>query len=345
MRAIVTGGAGFIGSHVAEILIERGHEVLVIDDLSGGFVDNIPAGARFVRESILSDLGPVFEKFAPQAVYHLAAYAAEGLSHHIPLFNYQNNLTGTANVLAAAYRAGVEHFVFTSSIAAYGHPHGSTPFLETDACSPADPYGVAKLACEHHIRAFRDYFGKPDFTIFRPHNVYGERQNISDPFRNVVGIFMARALRGDALPLFGDGSQTRSFSYIRSVAACIAMAPMMEQAKNETFNVGGDRATSVVDLAAAIQMVLGVPANLQFLAERKEVKHAHASHEKLQNVFGIESQDIGLMTGLQRMAKHVKTHAVPPATPCPSPVEIFEGLPPSWRSSVETLELVGANDR
>lgn len=337
MKAIVTGGAGFIGSHVAEVLIERGHQVLVIDDLSGGFRENVPLGAGFLHASVLSDLQAAFEGFRPDAVYHLAAYAAEGLSHHIPLFNYQNNLEGTANVLAAAYQAGAEHFVFTSSIAVYGHPHSSEPFRESDFPTPADPYGIAKFACENHLRAFREYFGRPNFTIFRPHNVYGERQNISDPFRNVVGIFMNRALRGEPLPVFGDGSQTRSFSYIRAIADCIASSPMAEGARNEVFNIGGDVPTSVADLAKMIASVLGVPPHLQSLPERKEVKHAHASHEKLQRVFGAEAADIGLREGLERMATYVQSNPVPPATPCPSPVEILDGLPPSWRQSVIAL--------
>jgi UDP-glucose 4-epimerase len=344
MKAIVTGGAGFIGSHVAGVLVEQGHQVLVIDDLSGGFRENVPIGAGFLRASVLSDLRPVFENFRPDTVYHLAAYAAEGLSHHIPLFNYQNNLEGTANVLGAAYHAGVKHFVFTSSIAVYGHPHSPEPFRESDAPTPADPYGIAKYACENHLRAFRDYFGRPDFTIFRPHNVYGERQNISDPFRNVVGIFMNRALRGESLPVFGDGSQTRSFSYIRSVADCIASAPLVEGAKNEVFNVGGDVATSVAELARTVASVLGIPAKLQCLEERKEVKHAHASHEKLQRVFGAEARDISLREGLEQMAAYVKFHPVPPATPCPSPVEIADGLPPSWRQSVTALRDAVAED-
>jgi UDP-glucose 4-epimerase len=339
VKALVTGGAGFIGSHVADILINQGHDVLIVDELSGGFLENVPAHARFVKASVTTDLRRVFDDFKPQCVYHLAAYAAEGLSHHIPVFNYQNNLIGTTNVLAASYRAGVEHFVFTSSIAAYGHPHGDRPFLEEDPCTPADPYGVAKHACENHIRAFKEYYGGPAFTIFRPHNVYGERQNISDPFRNVVGIFMARALRGEPLPVFGDGTQSRSFSYIRSVAACIAAAPLIPLARNETFNVGGDSPTTVAELAAAISEVLGTGVSLHFLPERKEVKHAHASHEKLKRAFGPQSEDLELMEGLRRMADHVKSHPVPPATPCPSDIEIADGLPPSWRHWAEEPSL------
>src|SRR5687768_8529218 len=167
MRAIVTGGAGFIGSHVAERLVRSGHEVLIVDDLSGGFRDNIPESAQFARRSITEPLDDLFQGFGPEAVYHLAAYAAEGLSHHIPVFNYTNNVNGTVNVLAATRRAGAGHFVFTSSIAVYGHPPDTEPFTEETPARPVDPYGVAKLACEHHIQAFEHYFGGPAYTIFR----------------------------------------------------------------------------------------------------------------------------------------------------------------------------------
>src|ERR1035438_4795636 len=150
MDAIVTGGAGFIGSHVVGILLAQGHKVLVIDDLSGGFEANVPSGADFEKRSALDPLDPIFQSYRPNAVYHLAAYAAEGLSHHIPVFNFMNNTVATANVLSAAYRAGAEHFVFTSSIAAYGHSRGNQAFDEATVCVPCDPYGAAKLGCEHY---------------------------------------------------------------------------------------------------------------------------------------------------------------------------------------------------
>ena len=179
-------------------------------------------GSRSPRRSTT-----LFASFRPDCVYHLAAYAAEGLSHHVPVFNCRNNFEGTANVLSAAYRTGARHFVFTSSIAVYGHPAEPRPFTEEDPCHPCDPYGIAKLACELHLRAFREYYGGPDYTILRPHNVYGPRQNIADPYRNVVGIFMRAALLGQPFPVFGDGLQTRSFSHVSRVAAAVATAPFV----------------------------------------------------------------------------------------------------------------------
>jgi UDP-glucose 4-epimerase len=332
VRAIVTGGAGFIGSHVVERLTKAGHEVLVIDDLSGGFRDNIPESARFAHASITQPLDEIFLRFKPEVVYHLAAYAAEGLSHHIPVFNYTNNVTGTVNVLAASHRAGARHFVFTSSIAVYGHPASDAPFDESTAPNPVDPYGIAKLACEQHIRSFEHYYGGPAFTIFRPHNVFGPRQNIADPYRNVVGIFMARALEHRPMPIFGDGSQTRSFSYIDVVAEAIVQAPSVAAARGLTINIGGDEPMSVRQLAREIADVMGVDDRVEFLAPRKEVLHAHCDHALALRVFAdaYARYSVPIAPGLRRMAEHVRSHPVPEATECPSPIELSELLPPAW---------------
>jgi UDP-glucose 4-epimerase len=331
VKAIVTGAAGFIGSHVAEILLEQGWTVLGVDDLSGGFQSNLPAGIAFQRLSVLDRLDEVFASFGPDVVYHLAAYAAEGLSHHIPVFNCRNNIEGTANVLGAAYRGGARHFVFTSSIAVYGHPHDDRAFTERDICDPCDPYGIAKLACELQIRRFYEYYGRPTYTIFRPHNVYGPRQNISDPYRNVVGIFMRCALRREPFPVFGDGMQTRSFSYVSGVAAAIAAAASIPGARNEWFNVGADEPTSINRLGELVAEVMGVPAEFRRLPARREVTHAHADHAKLDGVFaGNAPAGMDLRAGLNAMAAYVRSNAVPPPTPCPSPIEISDGLPPSW---------------
>lgn len=333
MKAIVTGGAGFIGSHVAERLVRDGHEVLVIDDLSGGFRENVPDGAQLEVASVTEDLDDVFRQFAPDVVYHLAAYAAEGLSHHIPVFNYTNNIIGTVNVLGATHRCGARHFVFTSSIAVYGHPRDGRPFTEKDTPAPVDPYGIAKLACEQHIRAFTRYYGGPRYTILRPHNVFGPRQNISDPYRNVVGIFMARALEGKPMPIFGDGSQTRSFTYVDVVADAIVDAPRNARARDVTVNVGGDESMSVRDLANCIADLMDAPSTPEFLPARQEVKHAHCEHALARDIFATAyaRNSVDIRAGLGRMAQHVRSHPVPPITNCPAAIEITDGLPESWQ--------------
>src|ERR1700719_1169673 len=211
--SLVTGGAGFIGSHVADELLSRGHKVVVLDDLSGGFEDNVPNGAVFVKGSILdSDLiDRLFDRHNFCHVYHLAAYAAEGLSHFIKRFNYNNNLIGSVNLINAAVNHEVKCFVFTSSIAVYGA--GQSPMSEDMIPTPEDSYGIAKLAVEQELRVSHEMFGL-DYIIFRPHNVYGERQNVGDRYRNVVGIFMNQLMKGEAMTIFGDGEQERHFTHI-----------------------------------------------------------------------------------------------------------------------------------
>ena len=211
--SLVTGGAGFIGSHVAEHLLGMGHRVVVLDDLSGGFAENVPAGAIFVQGSILDHelIERLFQEHHFDYVYHLAAYAAEGLSHFIKRFNYNNNVVGSVNLVNAAVNHEVKCFVFTSSIAVYGA--GQSPMTEDMTPMPEDSYGIAKYAIEQELKVSHEMFGL-DYVIFRPHNVYGERQNIGDRYRNVVGIFMNQLLQGQPMTVFGDGEQKRAFTSI-----------------------------------------------------------------------------------------------------------------------------------
>lgn len=330
MRAIVTGGAGFIGSHVAKRLLAAGHEVMIIDDLSGGFMDNVPPDASYASDSVAwPSCAGIIEAFRPELVYHLAAYAAEGLSPHIPVHNYTNNLVGTTNVLAAAHRAGAKHFVFTSSMAVYGH--GKAPFDEDDPLEPCDPYGLAKAACEQHIKLHASYYGGPAYTIIRPHNVYGPGQNIVDPYRNVIGIFMRRVLEGLPLPIFGDGQQVRSFSYVDSTAQAIAEAPFIERARNAVINVGSDEPVTIRELAARVVHVMGASDAIEWRPPRVEVKHAYSKQDVARYVFpDIDMDAVRLTEGLERMAAWVRSRPLPKPTRAPE-IEIEDNLPPAWR--------------
>jgi UDP-glucose 4-epimerase len=330
MSVLVTGAAGFIGSHVAEHLVSKGHEVIGLDDLSGGFEDNVPAGVRFYKGSILDValLERLFREHAPvQHVFHLAAYAAEGLSHFIRRFNYTNNVVGSMNVLNAAVKAEVKCFVFTSSIAVYGA--GQNPMREDMVPAPEDPYGIAKLAVEQELRVTREMFGLP-YVIFRPHNVYGEYQNIGDRYRNVIGIFMNQLMQGQPMSVFGDGEQTRAFSYVGDVAPAIASSIEHPGAFNQTFNVGADRPTTVNELATLVAAAMGQPRDVRYLESRKEVVHAHADHSKVEKILGYRAT-VGLKEGLERMAAWAKR--VGPRKPTVfSDVEVLKNLPPSWRA-------------
>lgn len=327
-RILVTGGAGFIGSHVVEELTQRGHHVVALDDLSGGFADNVPAQARLVVGSITDAelIQRLFESEQFDYVYHLAAYAAEGLSHFIRRFNYTNNLIGSVNLINAAVNFGVKCFVFTSSIAVYG-PSPELPMREETPAHPEDPYGIAKLAVEQDLEACRRMFGL-NYVIFRPHNVYGERQNIGDRYRNVVGIFMNQILQGRPMTIFGDGMQTRAFSYIRDITPVMADVIDMPEAWNEVFNVGADQPYTVRELAERVARAMGVAPDIRFVAARNEVLHAYSSHDKVRRVFG-ERRLHSLDEGLAAMAAWVRQHGARSSQKFRD-IEIARNLPAVW---------------
>ena len=328
MDTLVTGGAGFIGSHVAEHLVRRGRRVLVLDDLSGGCVDNVPADAEFVEGSV-TDAARVDRLFAEhdfKYVFHLAAYAAEGLSHFIKRFNYTNNLIGSVNLINASVNHGVKCFVFTSSIAVYG-TSPELPMSEETPTHPEDSYGIAKLAVEQELRITKEMFGL-DFIIFRPHNVYGERQNIGDRYRNVVGIFMNQVLKGMPMTVFGDGTQTRAFSYIDDVAPVISESIDVPGAYNEVFNIGADKPCSVNALAAAVAQAMGVPPDVVHVPPRNEVQDAYSTHDKLNRVFGARSV-CGLEEGAARMARWVRREGARSSRKFEN-IEVARNLPSVW---------------
>lgn len=326
--SLVTGGAGFIGSHVAVHLIKMGHKVVILDNLSGGFKENTPQGSYFIKGSITDKklLATLFNTYRFDYVYHLAAYAAEGLSHFIRNFNYTNNLIGTTNLINLSVKYNIKRFIFTSSIAVYGT--NQAPFTESIIPSPEDPYGIAKYAIELDLKAANKLFGLK-YTIFRPHNVYGEKQNINDPFRNVMGIFMNCILHKKPLPVFGDGKQTRAFSYINDVAPYIAGCITLKKTENEIFNIGADIPSKVLDLAHLVVKEMGVKPNIVFYPPRIEVKHAFSNHNKVRKYFHITSTT-SLKEGINKMADWVRKSKIP-NTKNKIRLEIDKNLPVSWR--------------
>ncbi len=325
--SLVTGGAGFIGAHVTNELIESGHTVVVLDDLSGGFEDNVHAKAIFINGSITDHLllEKLFNDYKFDYVYHLAAYAAEGLSHFIKRFNYTNNLIGSVNLINESVKHKIKCFVFTSSIAVYGK--GQLPMREDMLPMPEDPYGISKLAVEMDLKCTNEMFGL-NYIIFRPHNVYGEYQNIGDKYRNVVGIFMNQLMLGDPLTIFGDGNQTRAFSYIKDVAPYIAKSVDVPSAYNTIFNIGADEDFTVNELASTVCSVMGLAGKMRYLEARNEVMHAYADHAKVQKAFNINSI-FTLKEGLQRMADWVKTTGSRKSNKFQG-IEITEKLPKIW---------------
>jgi UDP-glucose 4-epimerase len=327
--SLVTGGAGFMGSHVAQQCLATGHDVVVLDDLSGGFRENVPPGSRFVEGSI-TDAGLVDRLFAEHRfdyVYHLAAYAAEGLSHFIRGFNYRNNVIGSVNLINAAVNAQtVKRFVFTSSIAVYGA--GQTPMLEDMVPLPEDPYGIAKYAVEMDLKAAHEMFGL-EYTVFRPHNVYGEHQNIGDRYRNVVGIFMNHAMQNQPFPVFGDGLQTRAFTHISDVAPIIAECVTNPRARNAVFNIGSESPRTVLDVARAVADAFRQECQVVHLPPRKEVVHAFSSSALCDEAFG-RRMTLTLEEGVGRMATWARRHGPRKTAPFAG-IEVERNLPASWR--------------
>lgn len=327
---LVTGAAGFVGSHVCDHLVNAGYNVVALDDLSGGFEDNVNEKAEFIKGSIndVELVNNLFEKHKFEYVFHLAAYAAEGLSHFIRRFNYTNNLIGSINLINASVNTGtVKCFVFTSSIAVYGA--GQLPMKEEMTPLPEDPYGISKYAVEQDLKSAHEMFGL-DYIVFRPHNVYGERQNIGDPYRNVVGIFMNQIMQGKKLTIFGDGMQTRAFSHIDDVAPIIAKSVEMPKAYNEVFNIGADTPYTVKELATIVCDSFEVSEQIDFLEARNEVVHAYSNHDKVHEYFGDLIKNITLKDGIERMVADAKAKGPRQGDKFKN-IEVERNMPPAWR--------------
>jgi UDP-glucose 4-epimerase len=276
---LITGVAGLIGSRMAEWIIQNHpeYEVIGIDNLSGGYKEQVPAAVHFLELDLSKDdIDIAFAGKNIQYVFHFAAYAAEGLSPFIRRFNYSNNLVATANVVNKCIEYNVQRLVFTSSMAVYGI--GQPPFDETHAPSPIDPYGVAKYACEMDIRIAGDQH-KLDWCIVRPHNVYGSNQNIWDKYRNVLGIWMYQKINGLPFYIFGDGSQKRSFTNINDCLLPFWKAATQANCSKQVINLGATTATSILEAATILRDIVG-GAEIEFLEQRHEVKDALPGHDK-----------------------------------------------------------------
>ena len=326
----MTGAAGFIGSHVVDACLDLGMEVVATDDLSGGYRQNVADAARWIQGDLRDArfVNSLWDDGEFDVVYHLAAYAAEGLSHFIRAYNYRTNLGASVNLINAAVRYEAQRYVFASSIAVYGS--GQLPMTEGMIPRPEDPYGVSKFAVELDLAAASDLFGLR-YTIFRPHNVYGERQNIADRYRNVIGIFMNAVLRGEAMPVFGDGLQTRAFTHVSDVAPVIARSALMRNTVDQTFNIGADQPHTILELAHEVARAFGVPCAVRHLPARREVVHAFSDHTKLREAFAPPAP-MSLTDGIQRMATWVKDNGPRQPVDFSGTIEITKGLPPSWQA-------------
>jgi len=327
--SLVTGCAGFIGSHVAAELIRMGHLVVGLDDLSGGYEENNPRGIVFYNGSV-SDIDCVnrlFQAYRFSFVFHFAAYAAEGLSHFIRKFNYTNNIVGSVNLINASVNAGtIKTFVFASSIAVYGSSR--VPMDEKMVPLPEDPYGIAKYAVELDLKAANTMFGL-NYIVFRLHNVYGERQNISDKYRNVIAIFINQLMGGAEMTIFGNGAQSRAFTHVSDIAPTVAHSVERPQAYDRVFNLGTDIPHTVLQTAHLVADAMNVPARIRFLEPRKEPIEAYCTHALSREVFGDLIGNIPLEKGVRQMVAWAKQNPRR-SKDRRMEIEVRKNLPPSW---------------
>jgi UDP-glucose 4-epimerase len=248
MRVLVTGAAGFIGSHIADALVARGDEVVVLDDLSNGERENVPDGAAFVQGDV-RDPDAVDRAFQAldgiDGVCHLAGQASTFKSFDAPAWDMDVNGVGTARVLEGARRHGASTFVYASSMTAYGHPE-RLPVTEDQRCAPVSYYGVTKWAAERAVLLSASP-GAMNLraTCFRMFNVYGPRQSLTNPYQGVLGIFLGNVLRGEPIRIFGDGEQSRDFVYVEDVARAWVAALDHPPAEPAAVNLGTDTQTSI----------------------------------------------------------------------------------------------------
>jgi UDP-glucose 4-epimerase len=307
MRILVTGAAGFIGCHVAEGLALQGHEVIGVDDLSGGFWRNVHPEVKFhqvdLRDAAATE--QVICGHQPEVLCHLAANAREGASQFQPRDVCGRNLTAYINTLVPCVAQGVKKVVLYSSMAVYGEQ--PTPFSEELPRQPVDIYGVNKTAMEEITEILSEVheFG---YTIIRPHNVFGERQSLRDPFRNVVGIFMNRIMRGEPLYVYGDGEQHRAFSYISDSLPSFLRACDLDPATDkQIINVGGKEEITVNRLVELVTAEFDAKPEIKHLPDRpREVKLAFSTWEKSARLLGYD-EPYGMREGIRRMAVWAKT--------------------------------------
>lgn len=305
---LITGNAGLLGSKFADWILENKpeYEVVGIDNLFGGYIENVDPRVVFYRRELSSDkLTDIFDKHEFEYVFHFAAYAAEGLSPFMRMFNDRNNMLSTDNIINECISHDVKRLIYTSSMSVYGWGRKvGERFDESDAPSPIDPYAVSKYACEMNIRIAGEQHGL-DWCIIRPHNVYGEKQNIWDKYRNVLGIWMYQILNNKPMLIYGDGEQTRAFSYIDDCLQSFWNAAVFEAASKEIINVGGIHGYSINEAAKLLCDITGYN-NVEHKEARHEVKHAVPNPQKSIELLGYE-QKTSLEEGLRKMWEWAKT--------------------------------------
>lgn len=313
---LVTGGCGFIGSHLAQSLLAEGHRVRALDDLSSGHLSNLPPGAEFRRGDVADPAAVAAAMEGCEGVFHLAAIASVERAVRDWAGTHRVNLSGTVNVFEAARRAGNVPVVYASSAATYGD-RAELPIAEDGPMRPLSAYGADKLGCEQHARAGGAVHGLPTFGL-RFFNVFGPRQDPSSPYSGVISIFVDRLARGDSVTIFGDGGQTRDFVYVADVVAALRAALPTASAQAPVANVCTGRATAVLELAHAVAASCGVerPDIRHAAARAGEIRHSRGSRARLEGLLGL-GEPVALRDGLDAVvawARAGKPGLAPPSS-------------------------------
>lgn len=304
-RILITGVAGFMGSHLAEAFYKKGYHVLGIDNLIGGYRENVPAGVEFY-ELDLNNLEEIREVFnGIDLVVHAACTAYEGLSVFSPSLVVQNTLQITVNVMSACVRAKVPKIVYLSSMARYGTQE-KVPFTEDLTPNPQDPYGIAKYSAELMIKNIAETQGM-NYVILVPHNIIGPKQKFDDPFRNVASIMINRILQNKPPIIYGDGQQLRCFSFMDDVTAPVLKACETNVADGMTINVGPDEESLTInELSTIIMKLMGVELEPIYMPGRpQEVKHANCSADLARKILDYKTSTT-LETGLLELINYIK---------------------------------------
>lgn len=305
MKIFITGVAGFLGSHLADRLIAQGHEVVGVDNLDGGFIENVNPKVKFYKEDC--DNLEKMKKYMKgcSIVFHAACTAPDGFSFFAPHYITKNTFQITMSVLSAAIENNVDKFIYCSSMARYGN-QPKIPYTEDMECFPVTPYAVGKYASELVIKQMCE-LNNIYYTIIVPHNIYGPRQNYTDPYRNVAAIMMNKMLKGEQPIIYGDGEQKRCFSYIDDCLECIEKVIFQDNLNKEIINIGPDEEfVTINELAKEIADILDFDLKPTYVKDRpKEVKHAICSSDKARKLLGYKTKTT-LREGLEKQAKDIK---------------------------------------
>ncbi len=304
MRVFVTGVAGFLGSHLAERLIEMGHEVVGCDSLLGGELVNVPPEVDFYQYDCCDFNSMLKISKGCEIVYHCAATAYEGLSVFSPHIVTKNIFEASVSVFSAAIENRAKRIVFCSSMARYGT--NEVPFKEEYTPKPQDPYGIAKVAAEDVLKNLCEVHGV-EYVIAVPHNIIGPRQKFDDPYRNVASIMINRMLLGRPPIIYGDGEQMRCFSFVEDCLQCLIRMMDDPHVVGEIINIGPDEEfVTINDLAKRLMKLVGFKEDPIYMPGRpQEVKHATCSADKARKLLGYETK-MSLDDGLKSMAQWIR---------------------------------------